>query len=593
MAAATSGIHAGFLWKVGEEGAIYLTDDCGTCSPLSNPKLLEAVEKAHQVVFATLGSLETGDVPDRERCRGYLTAVAQKLEKYWSPREIDESIAKLEKWIEEGSARALSKKAEYVLREITHPYERFVYLFAWVVGSSTFPHRMREEGISPEPEELLKQKADALGKECILLSPDGEYENHLLEGVTLLFNTPSFHPIVKEIFLSEKGIALWKKGISERGRAWDFGAFSLYKKRAFSELDLYLNSLGERKKIESLDEELLEKLKDLHDSYTQRLVEKICTFLQRNPKVLISVPALFQKDLLSALVKRDIQMQGPLKEAIKPRGFLWQICDKTDRVVGYFLGSIHITPRWILDHMNSKILHAFEWCDTLGVEVDITREGVSEALDEEKKLSEEALNSLFLGIFVLGGIEEYGLAFEGKGRNEILQKGFWRVIKSIFAEQGLESGIDHFFIDKAKKRSIPIVELESLETHKEFSSLVHKEISRGLSVQPPIGSWDSKEIYQEMKRLVVKGVMNYPEIVEMGSIEALEIITAKNSPEMLETVNRRNMEMALSTDRLIRQKKKPFSIEGANHFSGPLATQKLMEQMGYKVTQIICEELRE
>jgi uncharacterized protein YbaP (TraB family) len=584
MAAATSGIHAGFLWRVGEEkGAIYLTDACGRCSPCSNPKLLKALKRADQVVFATLASLETDDALGRERWKGHITTLAQKMQGHWSSEEINESILWLEKQIEEGSVCAPSKMEEELLKEITHPCERFIYLFAWVVRSSIFPHQMQGEEICSKQEELLKQKAEELGKKSILLSPDGEYENHLLNMGTLFFNTPSFHLIVKETLLSERGVALWKKYVNDRGRAWDFGMVSLYSEQGFFEVAMHLAGR---------DTKLLDKLAALEASYAQRLVEKICTFLQHHPNVLISAPAQLQEDLLIALTKRDIQVQGPLREAINPRGFLWQICDKTDRVVGYFLGSVHAVPRWILDRMNSKTLRAFESCDTLGVEVDVTQEGVSEALELKEQLSEEERNSLILVAFILEGIKEYGLAFTTKNEDEILQKGFWRTVQRIFVEQGFESGMDHFFIDKAKKKSVPIVDLASLETYKECFSLMQKEHRRKL-IQVPLVSLDEKKIYREIKRHFVKQIWKYPGIIEMGSIEALETITAKDSPEMVEAMSRCNMEIALSTDRLIRQGKKPFSIMGAHLFTGPLAVDKLMGQMGYKVMQIICEEPRE
>lgn len=60
--------------------------------------------------------------------------------------------------------------------------------------------------------------------------------------------------------------------------------------------------------------------------------------------------------------------------------------------------------------------------------------------------------------------------------------------------------------------------------------------------------------------------------------------------EVNQAMCRRNMEMALTTDRLIRDNKKPFSIAGALHFAGPMGMHKLLTNMGYKVTQIICEE---
>lgn len=63
-----------------------------------------------------------------------------------------------------------------------------------------------------------------------------------------------------------------------------------------------------------------------------------------------------------------------------------------------------------------------------------------------------------------------------------------------------------------------------------------------------------------------------------------------SSPKMKMAMNRRNEEMVESTDRLIRAGKKPFAIAGAAHFAGETSMLKLMEQRGYTVTQVICEE---
>lgn len=140
---------------------------------------------------------------------------------------------------------------------------------------------------------------------------------------------------------------------------------------------------------------------------------------------------------------------------------------------------------------------------------------------------------------------------------------------------------------------MPIVDLESLETHREYALYVDREeVESAISLEDK--EVDTPQaIYQSMKESHERRAQLAAEMLEMGYQEVVDEQFASNSTqEKREMLFRRNMEMALTTDRLIRRGYKPFCLPGLFHFAGEDGMQKLMEKMGYTVTQIICEEPR-
>lgn len=570
--ATTTGVHAGFIWNIGDQGAIYFTDDHGSADPFNNPKFKKAFEKADILAFSLLKS----EKPKFEKLKDLEKTLAPLTEGYITDAEIADLNQKLEKV----PPHPLFSDKKFEKSET--PREQFIQQVFLYFLSLAFPHKKEEYFLH----NILEQKAEESGKSCISLSLKGAIENYLLGFFTTLVKSPGFPIFIQEMLLTEQGNAEMKQHYEAKGKSWDVGANGTYEKlKPVSEETGKKMDEALQKRHGSVDmKPCCEEMDQLEATLLHATTNSVETMLSVGAKTLFIQDSSQMDKLFLALAKRNISVQGPLKEDIKPRGFLWEI-RKADKVAGYFFGSVHLTPDWILKNFNSKTLEAFNYCDALGVELDITNEKHISALTEEKFEIPEEKKQLIAEILLEGfkdlGIEEKDLE---------PTKGLELLIKKIMAQYGTESGIDLKFIEMAKKKNMPIFDLESIQTHKDFLTLMDKEQKTHIAVTENRSPLD---IYKEVKADYERTVCQfYPAMLESGLPEALEIRWEKDPEEMKQAMNARNMEMALSTHKLILEGKTPFSIVGCMHFAGPMGMQKLMENMGYKVTQIICEEPR-
>lgn len=574
----TSGIHAGFFWKLGEEGGLYGISALGSRSPLENPKFTEAFQNAQMIAFEFFQEqpLNASAVSSKEQ----LIPLAKETERYLTLEEIQACNEKLSKHFEEMPCGMPSGK----LWEDMAPREQFVFglyrLFSSVVNDQSSFHP-------------LHAHARQSNKSSLFLRTSKEQETLCRDICHLLFASPAIC-LVKELLLLPSAIQDLHAWLKNKGKAWDLGFYSF-----FMESTLRKGQGGKsidvevlKQKFPDLEEqmkELTQKLLAMGEAYQESLCDRISDTFQKNRNTLVILATSVEEKLFVALTKRNLSLQGPLKEAIKPRGFLWEI-RKADQVAGYFLGSVHVVPRWILENFNSRTLQAFESCDVLGVELDVTRENIS----GNKKMFYDPKSKAISVTVLKAALEDPEWNITEKlqeGDPDFIEKAVDLVSKAIIAKYGIDSGIDLFFIDKAKQRKISVVDLESEKTHLEFLALSLREQQRKGPLEQVKGDDSPQTLYHIHKRELIRQVCQlYPEELEMGFTETLENRYAQASEEVNQAMCRRNMEMALTTDRLIRDNKKPFSIAGALHFAGPMGMHKLLTNMGYKVTQIICEE---
>jgi len=436
----------------------------------------------------------------------------------------------------------------------------------------------------------LIEEAKKSSKKIISLCSKEERDQEYLSHFKDIFENPFLFDAFKILLLPKDEIEDVSLFFNERGKAWDLGAVS-------PSIEIPFCS-------DERDHVLTERLKNKHN-YTEKEFSKVA---KKNTKKLIAsqlerakgtadkIAALLaeEKDLLilhnetshqelfSVLSARKIEPIGPIRSDLKPRGFLFEI-KKVNTVVGYFLGSIHITPDWILENFNSKIYEAFAYCDVLGVEVDVTREGLREEFHSESAIPKE--KAALMREFTAIGLKDMGLELEEADDNAYIIKGF-EMLQSAF---GLKSGIDLAFIKMAKERKIEVIDLESAQTHKDYLNLEHAEQAKMADRFPKA---TAEVLYLAFKQSLLKQVSHdFPFILETGCIKAVEGAFLNGQSETKRVaMNARNMEMAMNTHLLITQKKKPFSIAGAAHFAGEKSMIKYMEDLGYTVTQIICEE---
>ncbi|CRX37772.1 TraB family protein [Estrella lausannensis] len=653
----TPAIHAGSLWQINPQVNLYFFSEMGSASPFSNPKFASTFNVAKRIILFTSPILSHLALPLDDKIKFF----ASKID--LSEEELTKLLQTMPRALGEITSRSILEAAEL---------DKF---------------------------ESASEKALALVTTAIrLLLPTVSASEHIKERIDHKNQTLSYLFNEEELTLSSKHqdflaelssfalLALCKNEAS-----LEFIKNILNTLRAASALGLTPSDLSQTVNtppnlVESLEpyakkiwgEEWQDTLTrynktmmGMQEDVLERLTERIEGVIAQGERSLLMIPEFDPQSVLLKLKEKNIEMVGPIRESIKPRGYLFQI-EKAGQVVGHFLGSYHLTPNWILESFNSKIEDAFLKSDVLAVEIDVTKQEHKEALElatlkrweknpffESREERQEFLS--FLGERGIQIVDE-------KIPDRLLHHKLAEIIGS---KEGIESGIDLKFIERAKMREMEIIDLESMDMHLQqiqlleqeetkFNEATRLEIQLSRSAQnihahrvtnlrewaktliesqvsadvinflmpqeafakaglqwPPSQITEStikialdyfdSEINQEMRRQrnlkfesllkklrdsihsIKTGVaLNW----ELGFIGLLEAELKNTSQEIKECTNTRNMEMALTVSRLVRSGKKPFAIAGALHFAGEGSVIKNMERMGYKITQIICEEPR-
>ena len=589
----TTGIHAGSLWKLGDAAHLYLTSLNGSSHPLTNPEFKKAFvsaqtiavsyfnEKAHDSPETLSLTLENSVADDSELCD-----LAEIMKKHLSLAKVE----KLNKKLIESSLFSHPSINNYYDED---PYKvcviRLFRRFGYIVLQEKNPNMLIES--------IIIEEARKSSKNIISLFSINEFQKNTFDAFKNIFEIPHYF-LCLEIFLFPKdGIDDMMIFVQEEGKSWDLGAISPSITIPCSSItDERAENFSNQmiKKFSCAKEEVPKTLKKIikfcvkeNLISAEKVADKISPLLENEKNVLILQTSLNHEGLFSKLTEKKIELIGPLKENINPRGFLFEI-KKVDTVVGYFLGSIHLTPQWILENFNSKIREAFEFCNVLGVEVDVTRDDVKKAFNQQEEFDIPQERILLLKEFVSAGLKDIQAEFMEADDQIYIKKGFEFLVKGLQNTYGIESGIDLTFIEKAKKRGMDIVDLESIETHMEFLKLMKTEqvdfIQNSKAKTP-------EEHYFEFKNYMLKKICGYyPLVLETGYIKALDGDRQRHSKAMKAEMISRDMEMAMTTHKLIRSGKKPFSIEGGEHLVGEKSMIQMMRDMGYTVTQIICEE---
>lgn len=586
---ALTGIHAGSLWNIKPGGALYFVNDHGNFSPFENPKFKEAFNKATAIAVPFFTEKRT--LADQD----LVNELSEKICKHFSPDEIEKHNQEMENLI---NTLPLHPFVEKINNKLLYKNnnEKFTSLFfnlllRLIVSSKEIPTT-----------EALIQSALDSKKKIISFYSESELKNNLISTFSDIFELEGFAAFFM-LMVSKEYFHFFADYLKERGNGWDFG--SEYE-GVLKDNEILTQKLAII--FRGIPYELLKKaLSILEKANSQMVAGKIDQILKQeeNPLFILNDGTDKEKTLFSELIDKKIELVGPLREAMNPRGFLFEI-KKADKIVGYHLGSVHVTPEWILENFNSEILKAFEFCDTLGVELDITRDDVLKVAEEINADYPESVQDLLVAITRMR-LNDLGIHFHAEDDDEFIKKGNDLYIKTLNQKFGIESGIDLAFIEKAKERKIPIVDLETIESHvkhtkqealfniKELEEL-QKEVDAGgkenIDLKLRILSKLEKKL-QEYKEKYIKSVLHFfPEILEIGYLPALEAFYNKMDEELKQDCARRNMEIALKTDKLIRNKKIPFSIEGAFHLVGRLSVPEIMRTLGYTVTQVICDEPR-
>lgn len=569
----TSGIHAGMLYNYGEQGKICFVDDRGAKSPLDNPQITQAIKVAEMVVFPSLDT----NTPQIEFSQQILERLLSDIETNLKPNEIEQCINKLEEILNQVNFPVTQKEHTTASAKMTH-------LLAQVLYWALFPHNKANQ---------IKSVIDDQEIKCISMV-SGEEINKIMNAVfEFLVVCPSVYPLIKDIFCNNELVESREHLDQHFSKFWDRGELftDTSPSRIFTpkNLEAYAKKLIESTSPEEM-KNLMKKFKTLGEQLPpllENVAQRVDDILNQNPNVLFVLPSYVQPLLLE---KRKIEMVGPIKEPIKPRGFLWEI-KKAEKVVGYFMGSMHRVPHGLLKQFTANTLNIFNSCDTLAVEADPTNE-------ENKKTAFKILISKFgvqekekFQLFLNRFFQENDIQPPPTDSSNYLLDAL--ILFNHIIENKIGMGIDLAFIEKAKDIGMPIISMESIQGHIEAEMGTKEDLQVQTEVSSSTDSLPNFEEYlsnhqasmEEQTRKLVD------ELLVPALPEKLDMLFDNQAQKEKESLNQRNIEMINTVNSLILQGKKPFSIAGCLHFAGPFGMHKLMQAMGYQVRQIIVEEM--
>lgn len=539
------------LWSLPGRNQILFSSHLSGSSPLEDLAFLGALEDADTVAldFFLADGDGSYDFSHFEEC-------SQWTEEHFSESEIEELCLKMGG---EDENVAPSRR-------------RFLTLLSRLLVEQLLPkHRCSK------PTESIQIECLERGKGVVSLLTREEMIAPVLKLVELFLKNPLSAWAIRQLILNDGLQTLFSDRYLRMGEAYERGA-----------IDEVANGKPFRSRFRVWDEEAkrqfplgfnmhVDGLKMGIQAIEMVFAKRLIDCMEGRQGTLFIFDIDHQEALFSELAKREMAVVEVPRGPVKLRGFFWEIY-QADRVVGYFLGSVHLVPDWILERMNSRILEAFGASTTLGVEVDIT----AETWETEVEIPEGKLSAW--QSIVAFGLKRYGLDLEGEEGSLLwIQEGINRIWDAFLSEMGTQSGIDLHFIGRAKERGIPVVSLEEEASHRAYLSREKERSLEELTGDPS----EIQERFEAFQKAYHAKVCEwFPKVFALGWTRLLDEALQDDSPSEREWMLLRNQQMADRTDALIRSGEIPFSIAGCMHFGGESSLQALMEEKGYSIVQV-------
>lgn len=587
----------GFLYQV--DGAssqhLYFLDPFGSSvqsaasAPLLNPDFQRQFQAAKHVAFLRFTPVENAT---HQALLKELSSIADLFTAEWKKFWNEEEVITYNDTLKTRLATALPDYKRFIDASENNPYRLLAHLAGLYIITMLKEEKTLEELAAAPP---LKAEAEEQGKTIHYLLTFEDSISLFKDYLLLIFKTPLGYAYLHHLIHSPEMIGPVIQFLKTRSKAWEKGAVALYDhlklaafispelntkleqtmfhllRKRFPSLPTLIVEQSEHEKMlrSLLEQEMqpsMQKMDECEKHDRQIMAEKIASFMQSHPDSLIIASASDKEGLFPALFERNIVVQGPIRPGLKPRGFFWEIATKTNEVVGYLLGSIHGAPSWVLDTMNSRILKAFDSCNVLGVELDISKEDTS-ALNALPQTTKELLCQIIQVTLCSKGIETEMPNEDNFDR--YIRNNCHQYPATCYAALGIPTGIDHYFIERAKKHRI--VCLESNETHQAALAQQSSEFRTEAEAQ--------HFVFQVA-----------PELFQIGDTALIENLIGHETEEAEAAGKARNREMAESIHRLICEGNQPFGIAGAIHYTGEDGIQEVLRRKGYLVTQILHEE---
>jgi uncharacterized protein YbaP (TraB family) len=268
------------------------------------------------------------------------------------------------------------------------------------------------------------------------------------------------------------------------------------------------------------------------------------------------------------------------------KSFIWKVSSDTTSV--YLLGSVHVARPDIYP-LDSTIEDAFNSADYLVVEVNTNNISISYASQLlleygtysnshgfKESVSEDLYNKLDERFWDYG----INLILFDDYKPFVLYNMLSQYILDSFGYKA-EYGIDFYFLDKAEKSNMVILELETAELQMDLLSSVPDETIIKM-MQYDIDNPGTEAYLQELFDVWVDGDVVGMETVAFGALD--------DEPELAPyyeiLYDQRNFNMAKKIEEFLSDDETYFIVVGAAHLVGDNGLINLLVNKGYDVEQL-------
>ena len=293
--------------------------------------------------------------------------------------------------------------------------------------------------------------------------------------------------------------------------------------------------------------------------------------------------------------KEDVE---PIKP-VKGDALIWEVTSTTGGKL-YLVGSIHVGKEEMYP-LKSVLTDAFNESDAIAVEADILSYQKDFALQQSlleymmyldgTTIQEHIPSELFekldksLDDVKIPGISKKSLySFKPTTLYSLIGQ-------NMYEQAGLkaELGVDMHFLELATEKNMPIIEIESMESQLKAMDDLSTE-TQLLLLESTIASQYTNYGKQlnDMLDLWIKG--NELEFEEYLSKQDNQILMSSKQKELYEEYNytlmtKRNGDMLIKAEELLKNKKTYFYIVGSAHMFGETGLVNQLKNKGYTVTK--------
>lgn len=563
---------------------IYLTSSFSDINPFNNCRLKSLLNEVEVVVFDTPPLIEKADPMDhfckllqKNYNKETLLKINKALTKSLNDKKIDMTL------IDQKMSEDFEKLSMGIALKVFVLMTKSLGLKQTISDSMNSKERM-------DPKQRIHQKAEETKKSIEYI----DQKSFIEKNKELLFDKGFLEMVLCSVLTDQELIQDLVFNLKIEEESWNT---STLKEADYSKFEKHPTIVDLQQKVDGDSDQLFILAEKINHCFSSK--KKTLVVIEEHPQAIQKL-----KTFISVLsLDSEVKIKGPLKE---PTGCFWKI-KKNDLTVGYLLGSLHLTPNYLLD-LNSRIRKCFEKSNRLAVEMDITRQDIEKKGHgkvkkhwEEKysSLTNDQIDNISTTLKKLFPDESGKINFNDKQeKSDFIINAILKLKSKIFSELELFSGIDLHLIQQAKRLDKPVEDLETLEQYKQQET-TQTTAPRDPKTDMFLQVLSSEELKQfEEPSEVIKAFIEqvsfyYSENLrplfdawEEGNLAAFDDSKYSSSDDVM-IMTQRNMNMAMKIVKLINAKEKIFCCVGAAHTVGEMNIQAFLKNFGFLIERVL------